>query len=808
MRPSSEGTQDMPEQQPHGCTSAEVQEHKKHTGTTPAKVPGPGPGDYNITPPAIGQNGHAVRFGYPGLGRKYPPRTPDQPRAEIPCTYAEPAHVSCLNDQLTSDRATSYAVFFGGASRFQEKWSVSNQAKDLLHLAHAKPTGRPSSTVAAAGGSTTSTATPSGPGPGDYDVAHHAVGQNGPAITFGDPALGGKRYPPRTPDQPRAEVPCTYAEPGHISCLHHQLTSDRPTSPAVFFGGAPRFQQERRKTWEARIDVATQRKPAGQTGAKSSTLHPGNALPHASSTTGSRRRKKRRKRLWGGPRIFRRGNYGWLTSCAEPRQWEPQLKLLEDKGKGSGGHPATPTSDVSRTWSLTEKNAPRAVLRRGERHNQSEYNPQHRDLPREKDGYPGPKYDRPPGAFGRTGGGGGTVAPSASMSSLDRFPRGRLFSEEEMREREATPGPEAYDVGLENRLEGCSFEKMYGSLETLASWGSLGMSRAGAGACINGEIATDGEAGESENAIKLTSPAKRRSKSGDGGVEDEGYAKGRQSATELAKRNPFRRSRAPCVAGGGQSTLSSPAKMDTDSVRRSGNRRRQHCSRLSPASSVAAWRGVPCPDCASVEVATAAGTFAAASASLSDANLFRRARTIGASVRFGDMPRLRSAPAFTIGRGQRDVSSRLLHTTPAEALYKEDRLGRSGKGPTTASPRAGERLTRPRPIAARVVLPKQAPRASAKGGSEGGKSPAVAGEGGVEVADRGVVVVDGALGTQVKSRRPTSPSFTLAGPRRAATLFHERLRYDGKALSAEQQDQAQPRTFFNAHVPATNAGAE
>ncbi|CAM9245151.1 unnamed protein product [Ectocarpus sp. 13 AM-2016] len=779
---SSEETQDIPEQQPHGSTSAEAQ--KNHTVILPAKVPGPGPGDYNVTPPAIGQNGHAVRFGYPGLGRKYPPRTPDQPRAEIPCTYAEPAHVSSLHNQLTSDRATSYAVFFGGVPRFQKKRSVSNQAKDLLHFADTKPAGRRSPMVATASGFTTSTASPSGPGPGDYDVAHHAVGQNGPAITFGDPALGGKRYPPRTQDQPRAEVPCTYAEPGHISCLRHQLTSDRPTSPAVFFGGAPRFQQERRKRSEARIDATSQRKPAGQTRAKSSSaLRPGNALPQPISTTDSRRRKKRRKRRWGGPRIFRRGNYGWLTSCAEPRQWEPQLKLLEDKDKGSGGNPATPISDVSRTWSLTEKNAPRPVLRRGERYNQSEYNPQHRDLPREKDGYPGPKYDRPPGAFGRTGGGGGTVAPSASMSSLDRFPRGWLFSEEGIREREATPGPEAYDVGLENRLEGCSFEKMYGSLETLASWGRLGASRAGEGGCSNDEVAADGKVRESENTKKRTSPAECRSKSGNGGVEEEGYAKDRQSAAELAEQNYFRRSHAPCVAG--QSTLSLPAKLETNSVRRSSNGRRQHCSRLSPASSVAACRDVPCPDCASIEVATAAGTFAAASASLSDANLFRRAKTIGASVRFGDMPRLRSAPAFTIGRGQRDVSSRLLHTTPAEALYKEDRLGRSGNGPTTASPRAGERLTRPRPIAARVVLPKQAPRASAGGGSEGGKSaapaaPAAGGEGVMEVAERGVIVVDGALGTQVKSCRPSSPSFTLAGPRRAATLFHERLRYDGK----------------------------
>ncbi|CAN0460727.1 unnamed protein product, partial [Hapterophycus canaliculatus] len=182
----------------------------------------------------------------------------------------------------------------------------------------------------------------------------------------------------------------------------------------------------------------------------------------------------------GGARIFRRGDYSWLTSCAEPKQWEPRLRLLggngdsESRGNSGGRSFLTPTSDPSRSRALTERNAPRPVLRRGERHNQSEYNPQRRDLPRNNDRYPGPKYDRPPGAFGRTGGGGGSKAPSVSISFLDRFPFGRLFSEEESREREATPGPEAYDVGLDHRLETHSLEKMQGSLETLASWGSLG----------------------------------------------------------------------------------------------------------------------------------------------------------------------------------------------------------------------------------------------------------------------------------------------------------------------------------------------
>lgn len=85
-------------------------------------------------------------------------------------------------------------------------------------------------------------AIPTKPGPGDYNIAHHSVGDNPRgAIKFGSLAPGMK-YPPRTPGQPRAEIPCSYAEPEHVSCLHHQSTSNRTTSPTVFFGRAPRFQ--------------------------------------------------------------------------------------------------------------------------------------------------------------------------------------------------------------------------------------------------------------------------------------------------------------------------------------------------------------------------------------------------------------------------------------------------------------------------------------------------------------------------------------------------------------------------------------
>lgn len=83
-------------------------------------------------------------------------------------------------------------------------------------------------------------AVPRTPGPGDYNVAHHGVGDAGTGkyvVKIGDP---GNRYPSRTPDHPRAQVPCSYAE--HVSCLQHQVTSDRARAPAFCFGQEPRFK--------------------------------------------------------------------------------------------------------------------------------------------------------------------------------------------------------------------------------------------------------------------------------------------------------------------------------------------------------------------------------------------------------------------------------------------------------------------------------------------------------------------------------------------------------------------------------------
>lgn len=154
-----------------------------------------------------------------------------------------------------------------------------------------------------------------------------------------------------------------------------------------------------------------------------------------------RREKKRRSKRRGSkrPRVFRRADYGWLINCMQPRQPQPSLKLTDN---------IPPLIDPSKARALTETEAPRPVFRLGPRFNPAEYNPQRRDLPRETDVLPGPKYDCPPGAFGRRGGGGGTVARSASVSRPDRFPRRRLFPEEEIREREDTPAPGTYTVAL------------------------------------------------------------------------------------------------------------------------------------------------------------------------------------------------------------------------------------------------------------------------------------------------------------------------------------------------------------------------
>lgn len=488
-----------------------------------------------------------------------------------------------------------------------------------------------------------------------------------------------------------------------------------------------------------------------------------------SSASRSYRSKKRRKRR-GGPSVFRRADYGWLTSCVEPKQWKPSLNLLDSNCRPS-------SADPSRARALTEKTAPRPVLRHGQRHNPSEYNPQRRDLPREKDMIPGPKYDRPPGAFGRTGGGGGTTAPSVSVLSLDRFPCGRLFQEEEVREREATPGPQAYDVVLGHRLEGAALQEMRSSLEAFTSWESLGVGTASDWPFAGNSTTNRGSDGD-EDTVQEVGQGSPRVEGACGELDE----RGREELLEaMVTRRVFGRTRAPCSAGG--SIQHYPDKSSTND--REAIRQGSQCSRLSPAAAEAIRRGVPCQGCLGVELNSAANSFVAASSSISDPNLFRRAQSVGLGVRFGDMPRQRSAPAFSIGRGARDITSRLLHDTSAETIYKEARLSRSGPGPSGAFPRAGDSLTRPRIPAARVVPPlrpcDQSSLAVAGGNIAAVLEPGTAaGDAKAKVEATEGAVVDGALGAQVKSGRPTSPSITMAGPRRSDSLFHERLRYNGK----------------------------
>ena len=489
-----------------------------------------------------------------------------------------------------------------------------------------------------------------------------------------------------------------------------------------------------------------------------------------------RRFKCRRREL----RVFRRGDYGWLTRCLQPKRWQPNLKLLANI--------TPPTFDPSRSRALTEKEPPRPILRRAPRCNTAEYNPQRSDLPPEMNNLPGPKYDSPPGAFGRTGGGGGTVAPCASVSALDRFPRRRLFPEEEMREREATPGPEAYDVALEHRLEGAALEVMKRSLGTLASLGGVEFEMPGS------LMFAAAEGGDRDAELQENFSPRRRMAAGSHGVPSVGrFLKGGLSSggcsgcighEMLSKING--RSYRPCSAG--------------CHVKRSVERSviaprvwRSRCSRLAPAATepVAAERRKLCRECLERKLASAADKFLAATSSLLNPNIMKRAQTVGASMCFGDVPKLNRAPTFTIGGEEaRDVPSRLLDI-PGETIFRGVRLGRSVPGPYTGKPLTGERLTGPRfretkitPHGARSGRHMFGSKTESLGGSglTGTGTKAVA-EMARATKGEGVWVVDGALGAQVKSGRPTIPSFTHAGPRRAADLFHERLRYGGKVCS-------------------------
>lgn len=99
----------------------------------------------------------------------------------------------------------------------------------------------PSARGAVAKQSTRSTVLPRAPSSGDSGGVHPPeVGDKGSTIKLGGSSSVRKKYPPRTPDQLRAYIPCSYAE--HVSCLGHQVTSDRARSPVFYFSGLPRFQ--------------------------------------------------------------------------------------------------------------------------------------------------------------------------------------------------------------------------------------------------------------------------------------------------------------------------------------------------------------------------------------------------------------------------------------------------------------------------------------------------------------------------------------------------------------------------------------
>lgn len=225
-------------------------------------------------------------------------------------------------------------------------------------------------------------------------------------------------------------------------------------------------------------------------------------------------------------------------------------------------------------------------------------------------------------------------------------------------EREDTPGPQAYDVTLNERLEGAALEEMRSSLETLASCEGGGLetletdewpfvterSRAGGG-------------GDYGCLMELSDePRGRPDDGGEGELEEAATASPTVAATDRLRRPRLGKCASCCH----------PLSSIQGNIRRvPENVARQKQQRYSP-----------CRHCLHAEASGAASTFLAAASSLSDPNSRRRAKTTGATVTFGDMPRLRSAPAFSIGMGDRETYARRLHT-PGNIIYKEARLGRS-----------------------------------------------------------------------------------------------------------------------------------
>lgn len=99
----------------------------------------------------------------------------------------------------------------------------------------------PSVRVAIGKKGTRGTVLPRAPSSGHSDGVHPEVGAKGSTMKkLGGSSSVRRKYPPRTPDQLRAQIPCSYAE--HVSCIGHQVTSDRARTPVFYFSVLPRFQ--------------------------------------------------------------------------------------------------------------------------------------------------------------------------------------------------------------------------------------------------------------------------------------------------------------------------------------------------------------------------------------------------------------------------------------------------------------------------------------------------------------------------------------------------------------------------------------
>ncbi|CAM9296651.1 unnamed protein product, partial [Discosporangium mesarthrocarpum] len=265
----------------------------------------------------------------------------------------------------------------------------------------------------------------------------------------------GKRWAARSPEQPKGEVPCSYQE--NFSSIQQQVISGKKTAPSFSFATVPRFKQ-----LPGENDSNASSSKTGFGGNPSTQKQEVLETKKGRQGQGNRgRRGGRRRRRRGCYSIIKHEDYSWLHDCCTPGEWVPSLKLTSN----FSGNPPRPDGSMKTPLG----GSPVPVMRQGPRYNTAQHDPLVRDLPRANDSYPGPKYLPSCDLVLPR-------APTPKVCVTERFPKEQLFAEEEVVLREATPGPETYNVALSQRLECLALERLaLGAADPSGFSDSLGM---------------------------------------------------------------------------------------------------------------------------------------------------------------------------------------------------------------------------------------------------------------------------------------------------------------------------------------------